>query len=40
MGRTHQLSVSHVEFEVPLRQSNGNVKEADGKTGLELSGEV
>lgn len=37
---THQLSLRHVEFQVPLRYPNGNVKEADGKIGLELNGEV
>lgn len=40
MGSTQQLSLGHVEFEVPLRYPNGNVKKADGKTGLELNGEV
>lgn len=40
MGSTHQLNLGHVEFEGPLRYPSGNVQEADGKIGLELSGEV
>lgn len=40
MGKTHRLSPGHVEFEASLRHGNGDVREADGKISLELSGKV
>lgn len=35
-GNIHAYGAGHIEFEVPLRQSNGSVKEADGKAGAGL----
>lgn len=33
MDNIHPYGAGHIEFEVPLRQPNGSVKDADGKTG-------